>query len=185
MPKIVSICRFMLIVQLAKVTALAYTFCRFSCAGQHFPDEPECPKPLFNPSGLTIGDLIDATKDIAMQHRRCPLASGSELDKDGNVGVRTAIHMHIDLSAKDPFVKQHDANKLAAKQKRSEAGRKEQMMAAFAEARYKGKSTERLLQCPRLIEITAFEEDVDCPEFAVWRETYDTEGHRGVRKRRD
>ena len=56
-----------------------------------------------SPTGITVGDLYDATVEIRREHRLCPYAARYLHDEDGYVRVDVSFRSLLELKPEDPY----------------------------------------------------------------------------------
>ncbi|KAK4957208.1 hypothetical protein LTR10_005167 [Elasticomyces elasticus] len=72
--------------------------------GHPQPPPPRTTKPLFNPNGITVGDIYDATLSTKEEHHLCPYASSYSHDEEGLVHQRVLFEGAIELAEHDPLM---------------------------------------------------------------------------------
>lgn len=68
----------------------------------HSPRPTDQPKPIRSTTGITVGDVLDATRVILQQHRACPHAQPHEHDAEGKVDSAPSFRAMLRLEDDDP-----------------------------------------------------------------------------------
>ena len=62
------------------------------------------PEPIKSETGITVGDILDATDRLADEHRLCPHAFMHDHDEEGHVQIFPAFKANIRLREGDPLL---------------------------------------------------------------------------------
>lgn len=69
------------------------------------------PEPVRSTTGTTIGDLLDATKQLWARHRTCAHAQHLDHDREGFVMVQPRFHGPLRLKTGDPIMQTYQAHR--------------------------------------------------------------------------
>ena len=152
LPRLGDRCRSMLICQPpvyemeVKTTCCnRYSFGVFSLAPQNaLATELDAPKPLRSKTGITIGDLLDATEEVCKKHRTCPHAQTYDHDDKGFVVVSPAFKGTVRLKDDDPTLRAQRSREEKARDRNAKAIDKQNRMDAYVRAKQQGKTLSRL-----------------------------------------
>lgn len=93
-----------------------------------------------NPSGITIGDLLDAATNIKEMHRNCPYASAWQMNVEtGEVNVQTVFQTWYRIGFEDPMLKARWASKREHLAEVSAENRRVDIVDAFGAEKRRGK----------------------------------------------
>jgi hypothetical protein len=122
----------------------------FIFTGAHYPTQapgPPTPDPSFprvsSATGLTLGDLLDATGGVVETHRLCPRANWTELNDDGYVRVGVKFVGIVEVRSDDPVIVSKGVQaQMEGFQARAsdEERQREEMMKRYSEAKREGMS---------------------------------------------
>ncbi|KAK5712323.1 hypothetical protein LTR15_011902 [Elasticomyces elasticus] len=145
----------MLICQPPLLTIQAYTSC---CAGprfwrhRHGDDRPPA-SILTSTTGITVGDILDATAELQAKHRLCPDASPFNHHADGTVDVHVSFEAVVKAEEGDPFYVRERRRMVKEKEKKRERIERQGRIDAYAAAKRTARDEGRAI--PTLAEFEA------------------------------
>lgn len=100
-------------------------------------DEPD---PIQSVSGITLGDILDATQKLKIEHWRCPHARIYDHDEHGNVRCELSFRAVIRLQADDPFLAERQKKTIARLAREAEIGSFARRINPYIQAKFNGKA---------------------------------------------
>lgn len=108
------------------------------------PSPPPIPEPIRSKTGITVGDLLTATRKLWQEHRLCPYAQDWDHDyKQGYVCVSPSFKGVIHLKDGDPTLEAQKRWHKKARDSYEARGERQRRISAYVQAKQQGKPMPR------------------------------------------
>ena len=122
-----------------------------ACCNEHaghrlpgMPTPPPIPEPIRSKTGITVGDLLTASRKLWQEHRLCPYAQDWDHDKEGYVCVAPSFKGIIHLKDGDPTMEAQKSWHKQTKDEYEARGDRQRRIEAYIQAKQQSKPMPRV-----------------------------------------